>query len=123
HAADPRGPHHHQLAVVVQLVQRKQRRSEKRDRDDHHQEARQHQQGQIGEDERRLSAIDDEIEQAQRLGHPDHKRQQQREQQKRRKDLTQDVKGQLSHSNQVSENEGEVSEKMARMPSYLISDS
>ena len=69
---DPRGAHHDELAVPIQLVERGKRRGEQGDRGDDREQRRERQEVEEEEDENALALAGDQIELAQRLRHPDH---------------------------------------------------
>ena len=83
--------HDDEFAVRVQLVQAVKGAGEKAERQDDDQQARQHQQREIHEGRRRLSAVDHQIEQAERLRQPHHAGQQEAEQRDRSRELAQDI--------------------------------
>ena len=89
--AETSGRHHHQFAVGIELVQAEQRAGEKGHRQDDDEQLGQDQDREIQKYGCRLAAIDHEVQQPQRLGKPDHARQQESKQRDRTDHLAQHI--------------------------------
>jgi len=97
----PGGAHDHQLALGGELVVDEQHRDEHGDRQHHLQEARQHQHGEIKEQPERQAAIDDEVDEPQRLHQPHGDAERDRDEQHQEAGLAQHVAGKPVHGARV----------------------